>query len=348
MGISLTRYPRPNETQAQLKRFFAKMKIIFGIVVAFAVLTTASAKKKGDDSFLSVLSKERQEMKELFRHEIKQLREQDTKLQQGDDQLRRKNKQLQEQLVKMREGELQKEINTMKKEIKKLRKDNEKLRHVDRRQRDQIDGFELEAKVKDLIRQEDDVLERKKRQSQISNSSKAEEAMSEVEITGGSADATSVYSGSYKPDNAFIRGNKNQWQSGYDDKNSDIFPQMVWYDFGHGNAFVPARVTFRGRADCDSLGCRQQTPAIWEFVGSNDNACAGSGNWTVLCQDLSDVVPQKVGETKFCDVHNNPREYRCLGINVIRVHITRTSLSNVRMWKNVIQMDGVKNATRLE
>jgi len=153
----------------------------------------------------------------------------------------------------------------------------------------------------------------------------------------------------YPPKNAFIRGNPYPWLSGGDKKNRDIFPQMVWYDFGHGNAFVPARVSFRGRPDCENINCRQNTPSIWEFVGSNDNACAGSGNWTVLCQDLTDVVVQKQGETKFCDVHsNNQREYRCLGINVIRVHWTVTSLSNVRMWKNVIQVEGVKNATRFE
>jgi len=140
--------------------------MIFGIVVAFAVLTTASATKKGDDNFLSVLSKERQEMKELFRHENKQLREEDTKLQREDDQLRKRVEELQQQNVKLREEKLLDEIARMKKENKMLQKDIEKLRHVDRRQRDQIDGFELEAKVKDLIRQEDDVLERKKRQSQ--------------------------------------------------------------------------------------------------------------------------------------------------------------------------------------
>lgn len=274
-----------------------------------------------------------------------------TKLQREDDQLRKRVEELQEQIVKLRDDKLQNDNAELKKENIKLRKDIEKLRHVDRRQRDQIDGLELEAKVKDLIRQEDDVLERKKRQSQSSNSSQ-EEAMSEVEITGGSAKATSVLSESYKPENAFIRGNPRPWESGGDKKNDDIFPQMVWYDFGHGNAFVPARVSFRGRPDCSSsenLSCRQRTPSIWEFVGSNDDTCAGSGNWTVLCQDLSDVMPQKVGETKFCDVHsNNPREYRCLGINVIRVHDVYTTLSNVRMWKNVIQMEGGKNATRLE
>merc|ERR1712142_966117 len=165
---SLTRYPRPNETQAQLKRFFAKMnlKMIFGIVVAFAVLTTASATKKGDDNFLSVLSKERQEMKELFRHENNDLREQDTKLQREDDQLRKRVEELQQQNVKMREEKLQDEISRMKMENKRLQKENEKLRHADRRQRDQIDSLAFEKKIKDVIRQEDVALETKKREAQ--------------------------------------------------------------------------------------------------------------------------------------------------------------------------------------
>merc|ERR1712142_530888 len=122
------------QSKARLERFFAKM--IFGIFVIVAVLTTASASKKGDDSLLSVLSKESQELKDVFRRDNKELREQDTKLQQEDDQLRKMNKQLQEQIVKMREQKLQEENSVMKKEMKKLR-------HVDRRQRDQIDSFAL-------------------------------------------------------------------------------------------------------------------------------------------------------------------------------------------------------------
>jgi len=339
----LTRYSRPNATQSAAQKIsFAKMKMIFGIFVIFAVLATASAKKKGDDSLLSVLSKERQEMKELFRHDNRELREQDTKLQQENDQIRKMNKRLQKQMVKMREEKLQEENNAMKKENEKLKKEIKKLRHADRRQRDQIDGLELEKKIKDLIRQEDVVLETKKREPQTSNSSKVKEAISEVEITGGSAGATSFYAKVEEPDNAFIRGNTYPWTTGVDKKNKGIFPQMVWYDFGQGNAFVPARVSFRGRMNCET--CQKQTPSVWEFVGSNDDVCSGSGNWTVLCQDLSDVVPQKQVETKFCDVNNsNPcasveqKEYRCLGINVIRARHNYTSLSNVRMWKNLIQ-----------
>jgi len=336
------------------------MKMIFGIFVMFAVLATASTKKKGDDSFLSELSKERQELKEVFRHENKELREQDTKLQREDDQLRKMNKQLQDQIVKMREEKLQDENSQLKKEIKKMRKEIEKIRRVDRRQRDQIDGLELEKKMKDLIRQEDVALETKKRESQIGSSLKGKETISEVEITGGKADATSTMNYAYyKPKYAFIRGytsNEAGWVSNNDKKNGGIFPQMVWYDFGHGNAFVPARVSFRGRMQCTT--CQKETPSVWEFVGSNDDVCSGSGNWTILCQDLSDVMPKNQYDTVFCDVnnHNNSlnvglvdqREYRCLGINVIRSHLSIATLSNVRMWKNVIHTGGMKNATQFE
>jgi len=259
-------------------------------------------------------------------------------------------------MMKKENSKLQDEIALLKKEIKKLR-------HADRRQRDQIDSLALEKKIKDLIRQEDDALETKKRESQTNNTLTSccccpltmSEAISEVEITGGSADATSFYAENYKPKNAFIRdgSSRSPWDSGNDPKNKGVFPQMVWYDFGYGNAFVPARVSFRGRTDAENY--QKQTPSVWEFVGSNDDVCTGSGNWTVLCQDLSDVVPQKQVETKFCDVNNsNPsvkqREYRCLGINVIRIHSEYgfTSLSNVRMWKNVIQTGGMKDAMQFE
>jgi len=251
-------------------------------------------------------------------------------------------------MMKKENSKLQDEIALLKKEIKKLR-------HADRRQRDQIDSLALEKKIKDLIRQEDDALETKKCDSKTNNTLTMSEAMSEVEITGGSPNATSVYNDYFKPKFAFIRGDSGNygWLSAIDPKNKGIFPQMMWYDFGYGNAFVPARVSFRGRTDCET--CQTQTPSVWEFVGSNDDVCTGSGNWTVLCQDLSDVVPQMQLETKFCDVNNsNPsveqREYRCLGINVIRIHFKGgyTSLSNVRMWKNVIQTGGMKDATQFE
>jgi len=322
------------------------MRMISRIFVMFAALAMASTKKKGDDSYLSVLSKERQELKEMFRHENNQLREQDTKLQRENDQIRKRVEELQEQIVKMRDEKLQEENNMLKKEI-------EKLRHADRRARNQIDKLALEKKMKKLIRQEDVALKAKTRQSKINSSLKKKETISEVEITGGSASATSIYDNYRKPEKALIRGDPKSWGwiSGTDPKNNGVYPQMIWYDFGHGNAFVPARVTFRGLVNCG--GCQVYTPSVWEFVGSNDDVCSQSGNWTILCQDYSDVKQHKDFETKICDVHdhNNQNteqgEYRCLGINVIRAD-AYTGLSNLRMWRNAIQMGDMKNATQFE
>jgi len=101
-----------------------------------------SATKKGDDTLLSVLSKEREEMKDMFRHENKQLRQENTKLQQEEEKIRRRDEQLQEQIVKMRDEKLQDENAKLKKEI-------QKLRHADRRQRDQIDSFEKKLTGRD-------------------------------------------------------------------------------------------------------------------------------------------------------------------------------------------------------
>ena len=82
----------------------------------------------GDDTLLSALSKEREEMKAVYRHENKELRQENTKLQLEDDKLRRRDEQLLEQIAKLRDEKLQDENAQLKKE-------NENLRHADRRQR---------------------------------------------------------------------------------------------------------------------------------------------------------------------------------------------------------------------
>jgi len=288
----------------------------------------ASATKKGDDTLLSALSKEREEMKAMIRHENKELRRENTKLQQEDNKLRRRDEQLQEQIVKLRDEKLQDENAQLKKE-------NEKFRHADRRQRDQVEVFE--KKMKELIRQEDVALETKKRESQTSNSSKTE-AIAEVAFKNGSAHATSVHSSSYGPAKAFIVGEVNKfWESSSDAKHRGVFPILIWYDFPVGNDFVPARITFQG---CQNLGNpttdTKYTPSIWEFVGSNDEVCSESGNWTILCRDYSHVQPQNHWAIKRCDVEGKAeKKFRCLGINILSTHGDRSHASNIRMWQKV-------------
>jgi len=284
-----------------------------------------SATKKGDDTLLSVLSKEREEMKDMFRHENKQLRQENTKLQQEEEKIRRRDEQLQEQIVKMRDEKLQDENAQLKKEI-------QKLGHADRRQRDQIDSFE--KKLKDAIRQKDVVLETKKRESQTSNSSQTE-AIAEVAFENGSAHATSELSKTYGPAKAFIEGKKDSyWHSNNDDKHLGVFPKMIWYDFSIGNGFVPARITFQS---CQSgNGYEPYVPSIWEFVGSNDDVCSKSGDWTILCRDHSDVQPRNIYAIKRCDVEGRvKKKFRCLGINILSTHSAYSLVSNIRMWQKV-------------
>jgi len=296
---------------------------MFGIYFFVAVFMMVSATKKGDDTLLSVLSNEREEMKAMFRHENQELRQENTKLQQEDDKIRRRDEQLQEQIVKLRDEKLQDENAQLKKEI-------QKLRHVNRHQRDQIDSFE--KKSKDSIRQEDFVLETKKRDSQTSNSSLTE-AIAEVAFENGSAHATSESESSHSAAKAFIVGNKQNFCCSTDvSPLHGVFPKMIWYDFSIGNGFVPARITFQSshRREIDT----QHTPSIWEFVGSNDDVCSKSGDWTVLCRDYSNVRPQNMYGIKRCDVEGRAeKKFRCLGINILSTHGGYGMVSNIRMWR---------------
>jgi len=297
--------------------------MIFENFVFVAVFAMASATKKGDDTLLSVLSKEREEMKDLFRHENHQLRQENKKLQQEDDRLRRRDEQLQERIVKMRDEKLQDENTQLKKEI-------QKLRHADRRQRDQIDS--CAKKLNDSIRQEDVVvMETKKRESQTSNSSQTE-AIVEMAFENGSAHATSSWDNSnHSPAKAFIVGNKGEyWHSSSGAKHLGVFPKMIWYDFSFGNGFVPARITFQGAPNADLTF----VPSIWEFVGSNDEICSKSGEWTILCRDYSDVQPRNSYAIKRCDVEGRvEKKFRCLGINILSTHTSYSLVWNIRMWR---------------
>merc|ERR1711872_436503 len=114
-------------------------------------------------------------------------------------------------------------------------------------------------------------------------------ALTEVEITGGSAHATSVYPES-KAEYAF--SDKSHWHLGRDSPGKySRFPVLVWYEFPEEKLFVPGRVSFRGRQDSTLTVVQQQTPSEWQFVGSNDQSCGKFGTWTVLCEDRSNAVP---------------------------------------------------------
>ena len=158
-------------------------------------------------------------------------------------------------------------------------------------------------------------------------------AISEVEIKGGSAHATSSHPAPWTPEAAFILGHSNAWIA---EDPSVPFPSTVWYEFPAQATFVPARVSFRPRQDC----CQDEGPTVWQFVGSNDENCGKFGNWTVLCEDKSDTGYPTKAWTKYCDVDNKIlKRFRCLGISGLN---TRNkdgimSLKDVRFWKKTYQ-----------
>ena len=159
------------------------------------------------------------------------------------------------------------------------------------------------------------------------------EAISEVEFKGGVAYATSNHDpNTWKAANAFILGHAYGWH--IKPSENGMFPQLVWYEFPANKAFVPARVSFRPRKDAGW----DQVPTMWQYVGSNDPNCKSSGNWTILCEDLSDAGYRTKFTTKYCKVDDQiTRKFRCLGIMVLNTHSGGGSvaLKDVRMWKKL-------------
>merc|ERR1712098_595294 len=93
-------------------------------------------------------------------------------------------------------------------------------------------------------------------------------------------------------------------------------------------------ITFQGPQNSDNN--TPYTPSIWEFVGSNDEVCSKSGDWTILCRDYSDVKPRNIFAIKRCDVEGRAqKKFRCLGINILSTHMQHSAVSNIRMWQKV-------------
>jgi len=151
----------------------------------------------------------------------------------------------------------------------------------------------------------------------------------EVAFEGGSAHATSEAGAPWTADKAFILGHAKAWHNA-----RAILPSMVWYEFPSSRAFVPGRISFRGRQDC----CLDEAPTMWQFVGSNDEICSKSGHWTILCEDKTNSGYPHKAFTKYCDVDEKIlTQFRCLGVSVLNSQHkdSITSLKDVRMWKKV-------------
>ena len=98
-------------------------------------------------------------------------------------------------------------------------------------------------------------------------------ALAEVTIEGGVAKTTANTPGNWVAKNAFIQGHAQGWFMGAINGEYGRFPQMFWYEFPADKTFVPTKVSFNTRQDCD---CNDQIPTIWQFIGSNDEDCQGN------------------------------------------------------------------------
>merc|ERR1712142_1249061 len=142
-------YASAHESQHEAGNF----KMIVKFFIVFAVTIAASAVNQGDEvGLLTILAKERKEMREIFQRETDQLRGKLDEQRQEDDKLHQKVDKQHAQIVKLQ------------KENRVLRRANSKINKVIRQRdiRDPNNTREFDAKIKNSLRQNDFSSELKK------------------------------------------------------------------------------------------------------------------------------------------------------------------------------------------
>merc|ERR1712142_367023 len=160
--------PKKKSTKS-INENFPKMESIICklICVTFAVVTVSAVNR--DKDLMTILAKERQEMREMFKRETARLdketallhaedkrqQKENLKLKEQNDKLQQQDQKLKEEIVKLRQDN-----QNDKEQIVKLRRENKKLLRADVeikqtiRQRDQNNSLEV-TKMKKFIRQDD-------------------------------------------------------------------------------------------------------------------------------------------------------------------------------------------------
>jgi len=138
-----------------------KFFIVFGVTIA------ASAVNQGDEvGLLTILAKERKEMREIFRRETERLRQEDDQLRGKLEEQRQEDDKLHQKLDKLHsQNEKQHaQIVKLQKENRVLRRTNSKINKVIRQRdiRDPNNTREFDAKIKNSLRQNDLSFELKK------------------------------------------------------------------------------------------------------------------------------------------------------------------------------------------
>merc|ERR1712142_588809 len=162
--------PKKKSTKS-INENFPKMESIICklICVTFAVVTVSAVNR--DKDLMTILAKERQEMREMFKRETARLDKETALLHAEDkrqkreaallheqnDKLQQQDQKLKEEIVKLRQ---ENQNDKLKEQIVKLRRENKKLRRADVeikqtiRQRDQNNSLEV-TKMKKFKRQDD-------------------------------------------------------------------------------------------------------------------------------------------------------------------------------------------------
>ena len=159
-----------------------------------------------------------------------------------------------------------------------------------------------------------------------------------IAFEDGTPGGSSYYNDKARPAAAFSQEKKHQyWLSGETKGQSDPLPFFVWYKFKSpiGN---PIKMSFKPRPE-NLNNAKKQTPKSFQFIGSNDNNCTGSSDWSVLCDGFYDDPVESVEEVRGCQVQKGVAlsdhhvMYRCLGIKILALHSgTAASLCNLMMW----------------
>ena len=82
---------------------------------------------------------------------------------------------------------------------------------------------------------------------------------------------------------------------------------ILWIDYGVGNAYVINNYTLQNRADT-----KNYAPRKWYFIGTNDN----TSSWTVLDDRTGTDNPQGVAGQTFVFTFSNSNAYRWYGYRV--------------------------------
>ena len=90
-------------------------------------------------------------------------------------------------------------------------------------------------------------------------------------------------------------------------------------------------------------------PVQFQFIGSNSPSCGVETDWTILCEESSDVLIQSFDETRGCRVdldeqrrRASEQKFGCLGLKITGIGASLgydeeeadwASTSRVRMWE---------------